>query len=76
MPHILPCAPVAWGERGELVWWASLESPRTGERMGFRSAADLFTFLEEEVRDAGKGDEHRPHGQLSRKERTRDGARW
>jgi hypothetical protein len=34
---------------GELVWRASLESPHTGERRGFASLADLFTFLEKEI---------------------------
>jgi hypothetical protein len=28
---------------------ASLESPQTGERRGFASLADLFTFLEKEI---------------------------
>ena len=31
-------------------WRASLESPHTGERIGFGSLAELFTFLQEEVR--------------------------
>jgi hypothetical protein len=34
---------------GELVWRASLESPHTGERRGFASLADVFTFLEKEL---------------------------
>jgi hypothetical protein len=32
------------------LWRASLESPQTGERRGFASLAELFTFLETEVR--------------------------
>jgi hypothetical protein len=52
--------------RGELVWRASLESARTGERQGFANLTDLFAFLEEEVSHAGEGDNHRPHGQRSR----------
>ena len=36
---------------GDLVWRASLESPRTGERRGFESPADLFAFMEQEMRD-------------------------
>lgn len=35
---------------GDLVWRASLESPRTGERTGFASPADLFAFMEQEMR--------------------------
>jgi hypothetical protein len=35
---------------GEPVWRASVESPHTGERRGFASTTDLFTFLEEEIR--------------------------
>lgn len=30
-------------------WRASLENPHTGERFGFGSLAELFTFLTEEV---------------------------
>ena len=40
---------------GELVWRASLESPRNRERRGFANLADLFTFLEGEVGDAVQG---------------------
>ena len=31
------------------AWRASLESPHTGERIGFGSLTELFTFLTEEV---------------------------
>jgi len=40
---------------GELVWRASLESPHTGERRGFASLADLFTFLGKEIGHAARG---------------------
>ena len=40
---------------GELVWRASLQSPRTRERRGFANMKDLFTFLESEVGDAVQG---------------------
>ena len=33
----------------ELVWWASLENPRTGERQAFADLAELFTFLDEKT---------------------------
>jgi hypothetical protein len=36
------------------VWRASLESPQTGERWGFASVADLFTFVESEVGQAAR----------------------
>ena len=34
-----------------LVWRASLESPQSGERVGFTSLACLFGYLEREMRD-------------------------
>jgi hypothetical protein len=43
------------GKAGELVWRASVESPRTGRRRGFASPADLFAFLEQEIRGAPLG---------------------
>lgn len=33
----------------QAAWRASLESPHTGERIGFGSLTELFTFLTEEV---------------------------
>jgi hypothetical protein len=41
-------------DEGEgMTWRATLESPHTGERRGFASLADLFSFLASEVcRDA------------------------
>lgn len=40
------------------VWRASLESPRSGERLGFASLAELFAFLENETRSSSPGSEH------------------
>jgi hypothetical protein len=34
----------------ESAWRASLESPQTGERRGFASLDDLFSFLQDEGR--------------------------
>lgn len=34
---------------GEPVWWASLENPRTGERLAFADLAELFAFLDEKT---------------------------
>jgi hypothetical protein len=36
-------------------WRASLEDPRTGERIGFASLEQLFAFLMEQVESGGKG---------------------
>jgi hypothetical protein len=33
------------------VWRASLESPQTGERIGFASLDELFAFLREQADD-------------------------
>jgi hypothetical protein len=41
---------------GDLVWRASLESPRTGERRGFASPADLFASIEQEMRSVAGGE--------------------
>jgi len=35
---------------GELVWYASLESPHTGEQYHFTDLADLFAFLADQTR--------------------------
>ena len=44
-------------EKG-LVWRASLESTRAGERWGFASLDELFDFLQERTeKDEGMGDE-------------------
>jgi hypothetical protein len=34
------------GSRDRTVWRASLENPMTGERRGFATLKELFTFLE------------------------------
>jgi hypothetical protein len=60
-----------WRASGEdkAVWRASLEDPHSGDRWGFASLADLFTYLEEETgrvaedqarvnREAKGGDAH------------------
>jgi hypothetical protein len=46
---------------GALVWRASLESPHTGERVGFASLDDLFGFLwgqtgQWHMQNGGQGD--------------------
>ncbi len=47
-----------WQVRGEdgMAWRASLESARTGERVGFASLQDLFAFLEQEVCQNAQGE--------------------
>jgi hypothetical protein len=45
-----------------LVWRASLESPQSGERLGFVNLAELCTFLEQEVRDSERQMAHPPDG--------------
>ncbi len=37
------------GNDGEPVWRASLESPHTGEHLGFASLKELFAFLEAQI---------------------------
>jgi len=39
------------------VWRASLESPGTGQRHGFASLEDLFTFLQVQVSQVESQDE-------------------
>ena len=41
---------------GELVWRASLESPSTGERVGFASLDELFGFLQRQTGPATDAD--------------------
>jgi hypothetical protein len=47
-------------EGGCAVWRASVESPQTGERRGFASLADLFTFFQGEVGQVDR-DQHPPN---------------
>ena len=42
---------------GELVWRASLESPSTGERVGFSSLDELFGFLQRQTRPTPDADQ-------------------
>jgi len=41
--------------RGKTIWRTALESAQTGERVGFSSLDELFTFLEKEVCQAAQG---------------------
>ena len=47
-------------------WRAALESPLTGERYGFGSLAELFTFLTEEVVRCAAGAESPAVGSAKR----------
>ena len=38
-------------DKEEAVWRASLESPLTGERIGFASLDALFDFLRQQIND-------------------------
>jgi hypothetical protein len=49
----------------EFVWRVSLESPHSGERMGFSSLADLCAFLEREMRNTEKHETLAPDGSTS-----------
>lgn len=40
------------GRKSKAVWRASLESPMTGERLGFASLKELFAFLETQAEEA------------------------
>jgi len=42
---------------GKPVWRASLESPQTGERVGFANLEMLFAFLEEKTEELAQGEE-------------------
>lgn len=37
------------GDEGKVSWRASLEDPRTGERLGFPSLEALFAYLQEQI---------------------------
>ncbi len=41
-------------EEGRVVWRASLDSPQTGERLGFASLDRLFAFVREQCGVAGE----------------------
>jgi hypothetical protein len=42
-------------DTADQCWHASLEDPRTGERIGFASLEQLFAFLMEQVESDAKG---------------------
>ena len=45
------------GQGKEAVWRASLESPLSGERLGFATLKDLFAFLETQAKSARDQDD-------------------
>ena len=47
------------GEPGKLVWRASLENPRTGERLAFASLERLFAFLQDQTAEVTWGSKDR-----------------
>jgi len=51
---------------GEVTWRASLESPHTGERLGFANLDELFSFLrqqtDEGTNSAAGGEENGKEG--------------
>lgn len=49
------------------VWRASLESPHTGERLGFGSLEALFAFLEKETSGSVPGARPRDKPERSKK---------
>jgi hypothetical protein len=57
------------GDKGDLVWWASLESSRTGERWGFASLDELFAFLRQQT--AGASDSSASKGEAGRQDERR-----
>ena len=52
--------------KGDLVWWASLESSRTEERWGFASLDELFAFLRQQT--AGASDSSAGEGEAGRQD--------
>jgi len=49
---------------GELVWRASLESPSTGECVGFASLDELFGFLQRQTRPTPDADANQDADQM------------
>jgi hypothetical protein len=49
------------GDKGRIGWRASAENVHTGERRGFASLGELFTFLENEAGQISEG-QPRPGG--------------
>jgi len=54
---------------GELVWRASLESPRAGERTGFTSLEALFAFLQQQTGVESDSDGER--GEIAQRHESR-----
>lgn len=53
-----------WQTGSQPIWRASLESPLTGERQGFASLQELFTFLETQAEAIERqGKKERPQNQ-------------
>jgi hypothetical protein len=48
------------GNDGESVWRASLESPHTGEHLGFANLGELFAYLEARIEEAALPGEKSP----------------
>lgn len=57
-PHYISYLLRIWraNGNGEVVWRASLESPHTGERIGFANLDELFFFLRQQT-DEGSNSE-------------------
>jgi len=45
---------------GEAAWRASLESPHTGERIGFASLGELFGYLKVKIKEVDHASEEGP----------------
>ena len=48
------------GDDGKPVWRASLESPHTGESLGFADLRELFAYLEAEIEESDLAREENP----------------
>jgi hypothetical protein len=50
-PHYISYLLRVWraNGNGEVAWRASLESPHTGERIGFANLNELFIFLQQQT---------------------------
>ena len=48
------------GNGGEPVWRASLESPHTGEHLGFANLGELFAYLEAQIEETALPSEESP----------------
>lgn len=47
-------------DQGQVTWRASLENPRTGERLGFASLERLFAFLQDQTAEVDTDEKPRP----------------